>query len=222
MKRIVSALLIFALLLSSAAFAEFIQIDGDFSIRGGVMFGMSPEEVKAVESGTPSENERNGEFSLGYAGLDSLAGIPILRNRSDVITYVFPLPGKKLDAVEYWFGYYDGGADKYFEELCGTISNKYGKPLHYNDGKTFARLTPTLETWLSYVGMGIYKMGQLGEWVIDYGNYYVMIDVFTLRDDGTDQLIVGYKYISAEEMAEIISDAISDEQEKENQRNNDV
>lgn len=222
MKRIVSTLLILALLLSSTAFAEFTKIDGDFSIRGGVMFGMSPEEVKAVESGTPSENERNGEFRLGYAGLDSLAGIPIYRNRSDVITYVFPLPDKKLDAVEYWFGYYDGGADKYFEELCTTITNKYGKPLHYNDGKTFSRLTPTLETWLSYVGMGLYKLGQLGEWVLDYGDYYVMIDVFTLRDNGTDQLIVGYKYISTEEMAGIISDAISDEQEKENQRNNDV
>ena len=76
MKRIIATLLMFSMLLSSTAFAEFTKMDGDFSIRGGVMFGMSPEEVKDIESGVPSENERNGEFCLGYAGLDSLAGIP--------------------------------------------------------------------------------------------------------------------------------------------------
>lgn len=226
MKKLFAILLMLVMLvmlMSCTAFAEFTKIDGEFSIRGGVMFGMSPEEVKAIESGTANEEERDGEFRLGYKGLDSLAGIPIYRNNSDVITYKFPLNEKKLDAIEYWFGYYDGGADKYFDDLCSAITGKYGEPLHFNDGNTFSRMTPTLEKWLSYVGMGLYSLRQMGEWGLDYGDYYVLIDVFTLRDDSaTDQLIVGYKYFSAEEMSKLIADAITDEQEKESQRNNDI
>ena len=222
MKKLILLILIGALLLTGTALAEFNKMDGDFTIRGGVMFGMTPDEVKGIESGTPSESEERDCFELGYGGLDSLAGIPIYRAASDNIEYKFSLNDRKLYAIEYWYGYYDGGADEYFTELCSTITKKYGEPLHYNDGKTFSVTTPTLKSWMGYVGMGLYSLRQLSEWVVEYNNYYIMIDVFTLRDKGTDQLIVGYKMISKEEMAEIITEAITNEQEKESQRNNDV
>lgn len=226
MKRVLSIFILLSLLFSlSIAHADFIKVDGDFSIRGGVQFGMSPEEVKGIEQGTASENEGSDYFELGYGGLDSLAGIPIYRAKSDIITYKFGLPDKKLKAVSYWFGYYDGSADAYFNELCATITAKYGAPLHNNDGKVFDAITPTLESWLNLINMGFsLKISNISDWILEYNNYYVLIDVFTLRDakNNSDQLLVGYKYITTEEMKLILENAESDAREKENQRNNDI
>lgn len=221
MKKIFSLILIVALLITGTAFAEFTKMDGDFSIRGGVKFGMTPEEVKSIETNPPaSEGEEDKYFYLGYQNIDSLAGIPIYRAKSDIIRYMFSKSENKLYGVRYWFGYYDS-TKQYFEELCSTIANKYGQPLHYNDGQTFSRTTSIFSNSMGYVSAGIYRLGYFAEWVVEYSDYYVIIDVYTLNAS-SEQLNVGYEYISKEEMAQIISDAISDEQEKNEQRNNDV
>ena len=226
MKRILSTLLLLSLLISmSVASADFAKMEGDFSIRGGIQFGMTPEEVKSIEKGSASEKEKKDYFEIGYGGFDSLAGIPIYRAKSDIITYQFDMISKKLVAVNYWFGYYDGSADAYFNELCTTIAAKYGAPYNDNNGKVFNVITPALESWINLINMGFsYKVSNLSDWILEYDDYYVLINVFTLRDadNNSDQLLVGYKFITRDEMARILENAESEIREKEKQRNNDI
>ena len=58
-------------------------LEGDFSIRGGVKFGMTSEEVKSidVEDYYDSEMEmaksKKYKYVTGFGGLDIIAGFPV-------------------------------------------------------------------------------------------------------------------------------------------------
>jgi len=195
--------------------ADVKKMDGDFTIRGGVMFGMTPEEVREFEPSNWHENKYGFDKkyeNYGVSDLDILAGITIELAKSDMIVYGFDKESRKLKEIYYWFGYFK---DDHFSELRSNIEKKYGEPLHANDGQVFSATTALT---VSTSGASTKILSNCCEWVVQYENYYVIIQAWSFEwDDGGYEIGMGYKVLSADEVDRMTGDyedGVQDNQQK--------
>ena len=171
MKRVSCIILIILVLSHSIAFSE------SFEVRNGIHFGMTKEEVIAVEeqNGNSADSVYDGNYikdGLTYQEV-TIAGIPGSR-----IDYYFDEGG--LNEIVYWLGSLDvnlvseQAAYSTFLTMESALSEKYGE---YNycadDGSTPKAVTHVLEGLLDNPFLHLMDYRQ---WSAQYDGYSVIID----------------------------------------------
>jgi len=231
MKKLISFLVVLVVALSTVtSLGEVIKMNGSFSIRNGIEFGMSVEEVRNIEENITGNElydyEENSSrimgntYKLSYEE-DSIAGIPCTGNGGN-IKYYFDDEDMMLEAISYWFGYYENkNGIMYYNEICEIMSEKYGAPIFTeDDDEVFYVLTPAFESFLFYVEGNLLKQYAYSQWLVEYENIWVLVDA-VMYAGSKPALEVGYRCISAEEMNKIVIDALNEENIKANEQYND-
>lgn len=108
MKKIISLVLMLVMMFSVSAFAE-----DEFSLHSGVKFGMTFEEVKALEKEAGFATESHEEWNYLVAK-GTIAG------QKDSNVYYFFYDNKSLNWMEYSF---EGDV---FQIMESSLENKYG------------------------------------------------------------------------------------------------
>lgn len=234
MKRLISFMMVLMLMFSSvAAYAEGSRIEEDFTIRNGIKFGMSVEDVRIMEEalGGNAEGETRTKNSSAMGSVtrwgyhvDSIAGIACTGN-STTLNYYFNA-NELLEGVEYWFGYYSPSVGRAnYNEIYGLMCEKYGTPLHDGDGKLFDVRTSAFDSYFSSKQFGSNNTVTYAEWLVEFNDTWVVIDV-VLHDmkvkSGELEFIVGYRSISKEKMASLVIDAAGAAAEKKQEQNSDI
>ena len=228
MKKFISILLAMIIAMASVSvFAEATVMEGEFSIRNGIKFGMSIEEVCAIETTTLCDVKTKNSVTMGKTTMygyqaSSIAGIPC-SGKSPTLRYYFNSEGK-LEAIHYWYGYYShNSAWSYYHEMYDLMCEKYGEPLHHSDGEFFDILTPAFDTY--FASNGYMKISGYAEWLVEYDDIWVVMDVL-LNDmktkSGDYEFSVGYRCISKEKMAAIVSNAERAAADKKQEQNSDI
>lgn len=222
MKKTISfflAITLHFLCLLGTAFAD------DFSVRNGIQFGMSVDEVKQLEkdNGMPDYNlyleDNYGIYTYFCLGYDtSLAGIDGSR-----LIYCFDNKTNRLKEIKYELGsrYKDSEkAMSIYKTVTETMIQKYGIPDYsssYN-GKVFPILTESMLE--AAINATSYDDMVFNEWVITNDDYYILINcVYFDSSAGGSFCTVGYAYITKEEVKE--ADEGIDNRKKEEQRQRD-
>lgn len=231
MRRVISILTAIIIIIATAsAFAEGTTMEGDFSIRSGIKFGMSINEVRGIETNSAGETSTKDSATmgtitqLGYHA-DSIAGVPC-SGKSTTLNYCFNSTGK-LEAIHYWYGYYNrNSASSYYKEIYNLMCEKYGTPLFNDDGGLFDICSPAFDNYfLSKAYGGKNTIPAYSEWLVEYDDTWVVIDV-VLHDmkvkSGDYEFSVGYRSISKENMAKMVGDAANAAAEKKQEQNSDI
>ena len=212
MRKIICIFLSIAMLWAMPGFANeaITAIGEDFSVRNGISFGMTLDEVNAIETqnGLPS-----GDIILDYgdAGLydllrynpSEIMGIPT--NNGEVsLLYRFRISDShKLYEVAYFYGDMKDQIDTYYSTLKENFVTTYGIPLHDNDGKFFDVRSIMFNMRVNAdKTFGTNYLGKYCQWLIQYNDYYVDIDLFTENYQGEKRLYVGYRALSEDEVKE--------------------
>lgn len=200
MKKLISLLIAMIITVGlMSVFAETTVMEDDFSIRNGIKFGMTVEEVREIEEGEVSDNtvEINEEWDDYILGIvktvgyhkESIAGIPCSGNSTN-LDYYFNINSGLLEGIRYWYGYYDSALGKeYYNELYDLICEKYGSPLHDNDGKLFDVITNAFGNYFSAGGDSKIRYA---EWLKEFNDTWVVVDVvLNEMTSGYPELVVG-------------------------------
>lgn len=189
MKKIISLLLVSAmLLLSISAVAE------GFSLRNGISFGDTMEEVLEKETleidemddGTAEEDEEAEEDDDEEAEypyyIETVKGT-VAGISGSYIRYKFDAD-KTLREVIYYFKTWDDKdlSDSDYETLYSSLVRKYGSALGYSNGSCYIISGSALESAVisSYLFEMIGGYGDLrdyDEWDVDTGEYHVKIEL---------------------------------------------
>lgn len=212
MKKLISILLILSIItvgIVGNALAD------DFSVRNGIHFGMTVDEVKALEknNGVAEEDIYLDKFNGDYycVGLNtSIAGIDDSR-----LLYQFDPETNLLVEFRYMLGPYKISKDlawEYFQTVLQSLMDKYGEPLHSSttDGAIFPIVSETMQGAALDFNVTYY------EWLVDFGDYYILIDAYNGDSGyGSTGSYVGYKYVSKEDAEKAIQNLIDEQNEKE-------
>ena len=181
------AMIMLALMIPHISTAETTvpYFDEPYSIRGGIRFGMSIEEVSEVEAksqtATPKVKEPGayGEMKnvtqMVYR-VPSLAGIEVSSsipgNIPESLSYIFDSDGHLFE-IKYWFGLTasNSKAQEIISKLNTLLTQKYGKALHASDGEVFPLFSASLYDQMLF-GTKI----TLNQWLVEYEACYVVID----------------------------------------------
>lgn len=233
MKKLISLLIAMIITVGSmSVFAETTVMEDDFSIRNGIKFGMTVEEVREIEEGEVSGNTVEVEIynsslmgtvkKVGYHK-ESIAGIPCTGNGENLM-YYFNINSGLLEEIGYWYGYYDSASGKeYYNELYNLMCEKYGNPLHDNDGKLFDIITNAFVNYFLFSSGGSSPKIRYAEWLKEFNDTWVVVDVvLNEMTAGKPELVVGYRSVSKEEMTKLVGNAAREEAEKTKERNSDI
>lgn len=168
----------------SIAEATIPYFNGPYSVRSGIQFGMSIDEVSALEAknqtGTPRMDEpgKYGELSnvtKMYYQVPSLAGIEVPLTVAgkvpESLGFIFDAEGHLFE-IKYSFGLSDSSTARgIINKLDALLTQKYGKALHAADGNVFPLFSASLYDLLLF-GYNI----TLNQWLVEYEDCYVVID----------------------------------------------
>ena len=151
MKKAISFFIIITMLVICSIGNSFAD---DFSVRNGIQFGMSVDEVKQIEksNGMPDDNiyldgldYLKTCYQVGYKNT-SVAGV----NNIDVI-YTFNKDTKILEHIKYQLGVDSTEeANSAYNSMAKSLTDKYGEPRHTDTA--------------SY-----------NEWIVDFDDYSIII-----------------------------------------------
>lgn len=217
MKRLVSfalALIIFALpVLASAASAT--RMEGNFSIRNGITYRMTADEIMAAERAYGTDMSNAGTVNSVISVVDNtspkgysyLPGIRMNRLKllgktanNGSLLFLTDKNGLFCEMIydihagdDEQFFYPGNEAKEDYARLKSDLTNKYGKPIgEVTSGKgsllgahTYAFLEPTGFSFS-------YTSSYCTQWLIQYDDCYCIIELF-IRDAYTDsQRLLGY------------------------------
>ena len=195
MKKLMAFALILAMLLGNMttvfADVQFVTEDEAFSIRGGIHWGATKEEIVNIE--TANENSPNdsetyyGDYDLSYKTL--LAGYEA------VITYWLD-SNQTLDEFQYILFQSEA-----YSNIKTALTQKYGVPLFdkqsYIAGTGIDRVSKNLSilspSERDYAG-----------WIVQYNDCYLMLEMkhlYFTQAKGMSLYLVNYDILSYEEMA---------------------
>ncbi len=195
----------------------------DFTLRNGIQFGETMEQVKAKETlGVNANNadETHFETQKGtVAGFDDVSIIYTFdedNQLNEVIWCLSITTSKDTTDIEY-------------EKLENALKNKYGTPLGYSGGDCYIITGKALTGAISFIGLyklldGVGDYCKYAEWDYEYteGNHvkieiiqYYFGENYSKRNY---QVRVGYKYFSDEDLAE----AMQEKQEDNEKIMNDI
>ncbi len=89
-----------------------------FSFRGGIMWNMNRDQVRALESGLQMQENSRGNWSILY----SLSRVDVSRYKADLV-YMFYFDQLKM--ITYEFG--NGGTAADYTYLTGALDTVYGE-----------------------------------------------------------------------------------------------
>ena len=182
MKRIVSIILISALLLSlSGCYAD------SFSIRNGITMGMDVDEVERIEaqnglSGGVNNRDQypdNPIASLKYIGRELLGLDGVM------LKYYFQKDTNEIFCIQY-SGYYKERRDDTFDSLKSLLVDKYGLsecntenkklPLYISDD--FSAAIDAYDFNADPVHGAKANLLRWEDWLIEYDSYYVDMSLY--------------------------------------------
>lgn len=225
MKRIISISFTLILILGSAA----ICFADSFSIRNGIAFGLTKEEVISIEKNNGlNEYEKNDSKydPILYPGYDVIkytvssiggikAGLP-----NGQIVYCFNSSGE-LDVIIYEYGMIlNPDHNESYTSIRDALFSKYGDPLTENENK-YIFTTHTYKRFNSVHGIRGGRVFHNAQWDQKYDDNYVIIDLIEYtRSSGADvaDIQVEYSRMSHEEMSEILSQGKTQEEKNERER----
>lgn len=167
--------LCFALMLLTAfsvclAYAEEADASGErFSLRGGVMFGMAPDEVISIEASNGFQHDLTSSGDVLYKTDDNyqlyfqehdigtLGKMPIFR-----FEYDFDLVNKKM--YQFYYVFRQEGA---YEYLLPALTGKYGAPAA--DCSLYTE---------EFLGMKDNYLLDHSCWVLEYADETIVIDLW--------------------------------------------
>jgi len=185
-KKMLSALLLF--LMTATFCVSSAETDDGFSIRGGIRFGMTPNEIIAIEesNGFYYDLTSSGDilYNAGYSyqlyyedhELGSVGTLPITR-----FEYDFDMTTKQM--YQFYYVFKTSGAYRY---LAPMLTEKYGDP------------TPsdTLVTE-KYSDIGARNHNSQSRWILEYEDQIVVIDLW---DNSYDVCFLAYHGFSRGEI----------------------
>ena len=215
MKRLVSfmlAIIIFALpVLASAASAT--RVEGNFSIRNGITYGMTADEIMAAERayGTDMSDagKGNGVISVvdtnapeGYSYMPGIRmnRLKLLGKLSDYGSLLFLVDENghfcemiyQINAGDYTqFSYPGDEAREDYARLKADLTNKYGKPIGEVASGKGSLLGAHTHSFNEAGSFGVvYTFSDCAQWLLQYDDCYCIIELF-IRDGitSTDRLL---------------------------------
>ena len=232
MKRIFILCLVCTLLFSSFASAE------EFTLRNGIKFGDTMEEVKnketleidkfvdkidTSENDTSSDDETKYPYSI-TTKKGTLAGI------SDSYIYYQFDAEKTLRNVDYCFksSSYKDFVDNDYDNVNQGLRRKYGSPLGYSGGSMyiFSGTAITFAALIAYLYDYIDGYGDLrdyDEWVVDADGYHVKIEqVEYYYGSSYSSLTYGYRMSYTYFTDDDLKNAQDSKREEHNSVDNDL
>lgn len=205
MKKVITVLLVLSIIICGigSAMAE------DFSVRNGVKFGMTEEEVLKIEIENGTTHYESKDLGTKFHYLDcfqlSIAGFD-----KSGIWYIFNKKTNKLDDIEYFFL-----NTSVFSELADMLREKYGEPLNssFTNGKVWESPSYRMSCAVKYP-----QKLQYYEWIVPFDDCYTLIDVmyYVEYEYGIvldPHLFITYKYLEKSEVEKLIN-----QQEEEKDR----
>ena len=151
-----------AVTLSGAAFAD----GSGFSLRGGIRFGMTPEEIIGIEKSNGFNNTLTRSGDLLYTTKDSLQ---LYYNDNTGYLGILPIFRYEYDfdpvSVKMFQFYYVFDVENAYEYLLQPLTEKYGKP----------------DPSVSIVSLKHSEYGtrdKESRWLIDDGENRVLVDLW--------------------------------------------
>lgn len=195
MKKLMAFVFILVMLLGNmtTVFAEvqFTVENEDFSIRGGIHWGSTKEDIQNIET----SNGNSSTDSEIYYGEYDLSYLTVLAGYEASITYWMD-SNQTLDEFQYVL--YQGEA---YSNIKAALTQKYGDPLFdeqsYIAGTGIDRVSKKLAI------MSPSERDYAG-WIVQYNDCYLMLEtkhVYFSQGGGMSLYLVNYDVLSYEEMA---------------------
>lgn len=224
MNRIVSSICIIIILCCSHA-KGYVESER-FSIRNGITFGLSIEEVKSIE-------EKNGNANLLRIDNEDLINywyLNIAGYEGCSVDYRFS--NNALYEIDYCFSadgrnYTQTYALNTVKDLYISLQKKYGDAGHNGDGIVYSIISDVFG-YTVYDKTGMHKLVAYAEWLLPYESDYMVIDLYvdsfgsTFSKTKTYTAYLNYRMVDKEKMEEIIQESQKNEDEKNARRNEDI
>ncbi len=198
-----------------------IKQKGVFTIRGGAQFGMSIEEIDAIEAanGTTRRNIKS-EYNTLSLKEEYIAGVSIGRcaETQDNVTYYFDENNRFIE-LYYWFGYYDSSSQykSAFNDIVSALTNKYQQPIHFNDGDIFSIEGRAWDYFPS-----VFTLSDYAQWLLQFESGYVLCDVVGSYSKNSHQISMNYKYLTEKEMNTILQSFADEDAQRKNSIDKDI
>ena len=175
MKRLVSVLV--SLVLMVSCFSSALAAE-DFTLRSGIKFGDTMEEVLAKEKTLTRDSEDDYEGMSIYWYEGKIAGYSDARR-----TFSFDDDGK-LNDMEYSFNTNictsKDETNSVYKKLYDSLKRQYGNSLGNTGGTTHLITGSAIDSFVRIT----YLIGNAGyvdydEWVVDCNDYHVKIDIIS-------------------------------------------
>ncbi len=191
-RHLIALALFFAMLFScfGCAFAD--EDNGGFTLRNGIMFGDTIDDILAKETTLKSTSysldsyDANQTMFIGtICGYDNSTCVFSFDESNMLYDMLYGfeiydmLYGSEIYDTLYRFAIEDNG---YFDAVYGTIYNglkrKYGEPLYSNEDKPSYIIVGSAYNLLDLANENVDNpnLEKCCEWVIDVGSYHVKID----------------------------------------------
>lgn len=209
MKKLLCLALIAILALSCAALAE------DFPLRCGIVFGDTPDAVKAKETNEIQGSSADMTDKVWFNGpIDGVKG---------EIRYDFDEETGKLIGMLYSFSSETDkdAADARYLALREDLIAKYGEGLGNTGGSIFLITGPAIEHAVALIQMyrmiGDASYGNYDEWSIQEDGCFVKIDLISyyMSGNGTDYMYkndLSFRYYTEQDLYDAIAARNSQDQ----------
>lgn len=207
MKRLVSLLMVFALMMISVAWAE------EFTIHSGVKFGMSVDEVIAAEKANGFHAELNNSGDVSFEG--QVAGY-----KETNVYYQFA--NQSLVSARYQFN--ANKADDIFDVVQRTLTEKYGEPVA-EDGYLDFKIEgeSVLDFYAECASYGSCDVKAFSQWVYPISNGYVDIMLIDFKWLGKiPAVLASYSYLTEENYTSFYNEKAEEMNQKNDALNNDL
>lgn len=194
MKRIVATVIALVMFLTSAACAESIGINPiviheDFSIRNGVGYGSTLDEVMIIEEKNVSRRDDDEDLDLIFTPGYSIAYDTVLANGEAHVAYFFDDNGA-VQEIQYWL--------PYRVELRDALIEKYGDcNYHKNLSALSTNLASFNKDFIKYIDGGA---RQYSGWMVKYNDCWVLIEFMYYISFGEQYSRINYRIITDDEM----------------------
>lgn len=213
MKKVFAIFL--TIILTLCGFSAFAE---DFTLRNGIHFGDSPDDIKEKETLTirndidrKSALGANNEWLMDFEG--TATGI------DNVLTiFYFDEEQKLVDMVYYYeqIGHNVPVTMDLYDKLKQSLTEKYGKPLDIPEGKQYAISGKAMS---AFSKLGVSPWLALTEWVIPCDDYYVKIELVIgveLFYQKTGVMFLGYHRFYQPELDAVIQEINEQEEAMKN------
>ena len=199
MKKIVSGLIVTVVLLlgmfNGYADIPFFVENKDFSIRGGIHYGISEGEIVAIETANGSKKYEVDTF-YGEGKYDLSFATRLLGYEATVTYWIDDViePGT-LDEFQYMVV-----EDDAYMAIKASLTNKYGNPMCTKQSIIFGTGIDKISNNLSYFD---HVERDYAGWIIQYNDCYLMIEmkhIYFTFSGGVSLYNINYDIVSPEEM----------------------